>query len=99
MIPITSSLITQKVVLLRLSGEEWDKLAKTSLLMLYIVETCCPSFTIVVKPNKFNDKLDLAIDDAVKSAFVHSCDGLAKAARLFYLVLKKMSSKDQSNDM
>ena len=31
-----------------------------------------------------NDKLDPAIHDSVKSAFVHSCDGLAKAARLLF---------------
>jgi len=44
-------------------------------------------FTIVVKPEtSLNDKLDLAIHNAVKSTFVYSCDGLAKAAKLFYSI-------------
>jgi len=57
------------------------------------------SFTIVVKPEtSLNDKLDLMIHDAVKSAFVQLCDGLAKVARLFFSVLKKVSSKDHPKD-
>ena len=58
------------------------------------------NFTIVVKPEtSLNDKLDPVIHDVVKSAFVHSCVGLAKAARLFYSVLKKVLSNDQSKGM
>jgi len=54
----------------------------------------------VVKPEtSLNYKLDLVIHNAVESAFVHSCDGLAKAARLFFSVLKKVSSEDQPKDM
>ena len=54
----------------------------------------------MVKPEtSLNDNLGLAIHNAVKFAFVHSCDGLAKAARLFCSVLKKVSGKDQSRDM
>jgi len=54
----------------------------------------------VVKPKtNLNDKLDPAIHDAIESAFVYSCGGLAKAARLFFSVLKKVSSKDQPKDM
>jgi len=42
------------------------------------------SFTIVVEPEtNLNVMLGLSIHDAVKFAFVHSCDGLAKAAKLF----------------
>jgi len=53
-----------------------------------------------MKPKtSMNDKLDPAIHDAVESAFVHSCDGLAKAARLFFWVLKKVSSEDQPKDI
>ena len=52
-------------------------------------------FTIVVKSEtSLNNKLDPPIHDAVESAFVHSCGELAKAARLFFSVLKKVSSKD-----
>ena len=54
----------------------------------------------MVKPEtSLNDKLDLVIHYADKSALVHSCDGLVKAARLFFSVIKKVSSKDQSEDM
>ena len=57
-------------------------------------------YTIGVKPEtSLNDKLDLAIHDAVKSAVAHSCDGQEKAARVFCTVLKKESSKDQPKDM
>ena len=53
----------------------------------------------MVKPEtSLNNKLDLAIHNAVKSSFVHSCDGLAKAARLFFSVLKKGFSEDQPRD-
>jgi len=53
-----------------------------------------------VKPEtSLNDKLDPKIQDAVESVFVHSCDGLEKAARLFFSVLKKVSSKDEPKDM
>jgi len=77
MIPIASLFDHTKVILLRSRG---NKSAKTSLLVLY-TELCC---SIVVKPGtSLNDKLDSVIYDAVKSAFVHSCDGLAEAARLF----------------
>jgi len=48
------------------------------------------SFIIVVKPEtSLNYKLDLVIPDAVESAFIHLCDGLAKAAMLFFSVLRK----------
>jgi len=54
----------------------------------------------VVKPEtSLNYKLDPAIYNAVKFAFVHSCDGVAKAARLSFSVLKKVSSEDHSKDM
>ena len=54
----------------------------------------------MVKPEtNLNDKLDLVIHDAVKSTFIHSCDGLAEAFRLFFSVLKKVSSEDQPKDM
>jgi len=54
----------------------------------------------VLKPEtSLNDKLDTVIHDAVKSAFVHSCDRLAKAAKLFFSVLKNVSGKDQPKDM
>ena len=53
-----------------------------------------------MKPDtSLNYKLDLAIHNDVESAFVHSCDGLAKAARLFFSVLKKVFSEDQPKDM
>ena len=51
---------------------------------------------MVKSETSLNDK---AIHDAVKSTFVHLCDGLVKAARLFYSVLKKVLNKDQSKDM
>jgi len=52
-----------------------------------------------MKPEtSLNNKLDPAIPDAIKSAFVHSHDGLAEAARLFFSVLK-VASNDQSKDL
>ena len=54
----------------------------------------------MVKPERIlNDTLDPVIHDVIKSTFVHSCHGLEKAVRLFYSVLKKVSSKHQSKDL
>jgi len=54
----------------------------------------------VGKPEtRLNYKVDSAIQDDVESAFVHSCDGLAKAARFSFSVLRKVFSEDQLKDM